>query len=143
MPIEEQDSRDQLRIWQRSVIVSLWLIGPVVMGILAAIISGDHGSVVFVAVGLYVGISGAVSYLLLPLLSPFRRLGGTGRLAACAAAAALPTVAFSVYVALSDSSRSNVWSFYFEPGIATAFACICAVLVSQLESRWRFKSDYF
>jgi hypothetical protein len=69
------DSSDHLRIWQRAVIAALWLISPALMGFLAAIISGEHGSVVFVVVGLYVGVSGALSYLLFPLFPPFRRLG--------------------------------------------------------------------
>jgi hypothetical protein len=137
MSAEEQDSLDRLKIWQRAVIAAVWLIGPVMMGILVATISGEHGSVLYVVVGLCVGVSGAISYLLLPLLSPFRRLKGIGRIAVCAGVAVLPTVVFSAYVARSGSSRF----FYFTSGVAIAFLCICAVLVSLLESR--FKSDYF
>jgi hypothetical protein len=129
------DSGYHLKIWQRGVIAALWLIGPVLMGFLAAMISGEHGSVVFVVVGLYVGVSGVVSYLLFPLVPPFRRLGATGRMAAFAAGAALPTIAFSGYFALSGSTRT--WFFNFESGLAVAFACICALLISQIEFRWR------
>jgi hypothetical protein len=123
-----------LKIWRRAVIAALWMIGPVLMGFLAAMISGEHGSVVFVVVGLYVGVSGAVSYLLLPLVPPLRRLGAIGRTASIAAGAALPTIAFSAYFALSGSSP---WFFNFEAGLAVAYACICALLISQVEFRWR------
>jgi hypothetical protein len=127
------DSGYHLKIWQRAVIAALWMVGPVLMGFLAAMISGEHGSVVFV-VGLYAGVSGAVSYLFSWLVPPFRRLGAIGHATIIAAAAALPTVAFSAYFALSASSP---WFFNFESGLAVAYACICALLISQIEFRWR------
>jgi hypothetical protein len=128
------DSGYHLKIWQRAVIAALWMIAPVLMGFLAAMISGEHGSVVFVVVGLYVGVSGAVSYLFSWLVPPFRRLGAIGRATIIAAAAALPTIAFCAYFALSASSW---WFFNFESGLAVAYACICALLISQIECRWR------
>lgn len=130
--VKERDSLAQLKVWRRFAMAAVWLIGPVLMGILAATISGEHGSVLFVAVGLYVGVSGAVSYLLLPLLPRFRRLGGTQRIAVSAGVAALPTVVLSAYFA-----PSAAWFFNVESGTAIVFACICAIVVAQLESRWR------
>jgi hypothetical protein len=130
--VKEHDSRAQLKVRQRIAIAALWLMVPVLMGILAATISGEHGSVLFVAVGLYVGVSGVVSYILLPLLPPFGRLGGIQRIVVFAGVAALPTVVISAHFA-----RSDAWFFNSESGTAIVFACICAILVAQLESRWR------
>src|SRR5882724_9999503 len=133
MATEGHDSR--LKFWKRTAIAVLWLVSPVLMGILAATISGEHGSIVFVVVGLYVGIPGAITYLLLPLLSPFRELGGLGRFVTYTVEAILPTVACAAYVVLA-SSRSTPSFFFFMSSIATGFACICAMLVTQVESRW-------
>ena len=135
MATEGHNSRGHLELWKRAAIATLWPVSSLLMGFLAATLSGEHGSIVFVVVGLYVGVSGAISYLLLPLLSPFRRLEGLGRIVAYTVVAILPTVACSAYVALSNSRLAT--SFFFSmSGIATGFACICAMLATQVESRW-------
>jgi len=135
MDAEDHVSHGHLKFGKRAAIAALWLVSPVLMGILAATMSGEHGSIVYVVVGLYVGVPGAISYLLLPLLSLFRGLGLIGRIATYTVAGALPTVACAAYVALSNS-RSTASLFFFMSGIAIGFACISAILATQVESRW-------
>ena len=135
MAADGHDSPRYLNFWRRAAVAILWLAGPIFMGFLAATISGEHGSIVFVIVGLYVGIPGAISYLLLPLLLPFRKLGGLGRFVTYTVSAILPTVACAAYAALTNS-RSTGSFFLFMSGIAIGFAGTCALLVMQIESRW-------
>lgn len=135
MAKEVHDPQGCLKFWKRAAIAVMWLVGPILMGILAATVSGEHGSIVFVVIGLYVGVPGAISYLLLPLFSRFRRLGGLGRFVSYTVAATLPTVACASYVVMGDS-RSTASLFFFMSGIAAGFACICAMLVAQVASLW-------
>jgi hypothetical protein len=121
------DSPGYLKLWKRAAIAVLWLVGPVLMGILAASMMRRtwlgrlrcHRTVRWSPRG--------DSYLLLPLLSPLRKLGGWGRVVAYTVAAILPTVVCAAYVALSDP-RSAASFFFFMSGVAAGFACICAVL---------------
>src|SRR5579863_6285421 len=103
MGADGHDSPGYLKFWRRAAVAVLWLVGPIFMGILAATISGEHGSIVLVVVGLYVGVPGAISYLLLPSLSPFRKLGQLGRFVTYTATAILPTVTCAAYAALTNS----------------------------------------
>jgi hypothetical protein len=135
MGIEGHNSGGYLELWKRVAIAALWPVSSLLMGFLAATLSGEHGSIVFVVVGLYVGVPGAIGYLLLPLLSLFRRLGVGGRIAAYTVVAILPTVACSAYAALSNSQLKASFVLLMS-GIATGFACICALLATQVESRW-------
>ena len=100
---EAHNSGGHLELWKRVVIAALWPVSSLLMGLLAATLSGEHGSIVFVVVGLYVGVPGAIVYLLLPLLALFRKLGSWGRIAAYTVVAILPTVACSAYAAFSNS----------------------------------------
>jgi len=59
MDAEGHVSRGHLKFGKRAAIAALWLVSPVLMGILAATMSGEHGSIVYVVVGLYVGVPGA------------------------------------------------------------------------------------
>jgi hypothetical protein len=124
---EPHDSRQSLKFWQRAVLALTWFVSSVSMGILCSLISGEHGSVAFVVVGLYVGASGATAYLLLPLLPPLARLGSLGRLITTATVAALPNVVFLLYAEMG---------FHRLTGAAVVFACISTALVMYIESRW-------
>jgi hypothetical protein len=135
MATDGHNSRGHLGPLKRAAIAALWPVSSLLMGILAAAFSGEHGSIVFVVVGLYVGVSGAISYFLLPLLSPFRRLESLGRIVTYTVLAILPTIVCAAYVVLSNS-RLTTSLFFSISSIATGFACICAVLATQVESRW-------
>jgi hypothetical protein len=135
MSIEAHNSGGQLELWKRVVIAALWPVSSLLTGFLAATLSGGHGSIVFVVVGIYVGVPGAIAYLLLPLLSLFRKLGSWGRIAAYTVVAILPTVACSAYAAFSTSQLKASFVFSMS-GIAAGFACICAMLATQVETRW-------
>src|ERR1700722_5578763 len=135
MAIEAHNSGGHLELWKRVSIAALWPISSPWLGFLAATLSGEQGSIVFVVVGLYVGVPGAIAYLLLPLLSLFRKLGSWGRIVAFTVVAVLPTVACSTYAALSSSQLKASFVFSMS-GIATGFACVCAMLATQVESRW-------
>jgi hypothetical protein len=106
------------------------------MGFIVAVMSREHASVGFIIVGVVVGISGAVSYLLLPWCPPFRRLSALGRLVTSAVTAALPTVAFGAYAAFSKSAPLDVASLLNFTSIAMGFASISAMLVARVESWW-------
>jgi len=111
------------------------------MGWIAASIGGGGASVIVLIVGIYVGISGAVSYLLLPLVASYRNLGRPGRLVASSATAALPPIAFLAYSVFTLPTQpgapgAHASFFYMVAGTATVLACISAVLVAYVESRW-------
>lgn len=136
--MEENHTRRQLSIGQRGALAVLWPVSTVVMGFVAALISGEHGSLIFAMVGLYVGVAGASSYLLLPLVARYRNLGGPGRLATSAAAAALPTIAFLAYAWSGPPTQPGSVGafFYLVAGPATVLACAGAMFVAKMESRW-------
>lgn len=128
-------------LWKRLALAALWLAAALAMGFVTAMFYGDHTSVIFVAVGLYVGIAGFVSSLLLPLVPAFRTLASPGRLAISVAAAAVPTIGFLGYALLWDSGHFNrqvgATSFFSVlAGAAVAYSLVVAFAVSRLESRW-------
>jgi hypothetical protein len=51
-----------------------WIASSALVGITAAALNGEHGSVVFVGLGFVVGLAGALSHNLLLLSSQYRRL---------------------------------------------------------------------
>ncbi len=111
------------------------------MGWFAASIGGGGGSIIFLIVGIYVGIAGAVTYLLLPIVASYRNLGRPGRLAASTTAAAPPPIAFLAYSVFSlptqpGASAADASFFYMVVGATTVLACIGALLVAYVESRW-------
>jgi hypothetical protein len=114
-----------LQVWKRFVIAVLWLVIPSLLGLIVATINHEHGSIGFVVLGIYVGASGAIGYMVLCLSPSFRRLKTRTRLIACTTAAALPVITIASYQSLFSAA-----------GIAAAFACICGVTVAQLEARW-------
>jgi hypothetical protein len=135
MAIEAHNSGGHLELWKRVAIAALWPVSSLLMGFLAATLSGEHGAIVFVVVGLYVGVPGAIAYLLLPLSPLFKKLGSWGRIAVYTVVSILSTVACSTYAALSNSQLKASFVFSMS-GIATGFACFCATLATQVESRW-------
>ncbi len=114
-----------LQIWRRFVIAVLWLVIPSLLGLIVATIDHEHGSIGFVVLGIYVGASGTIGYMVLSLSPSFRRLKTRTRVIACTTAAALPVITIAIYLSLVSAA-----------GIAAAYACICGVAVAQLEARW-------
>ncbi len=130
-----------ISLWRRAALALLWPICTVGMGWIGASISGGGASVIVLIVGIYVGIAGAVSYLLLPLVASCRSLGRPGRLAASTTAAALPPIAFLAYSVFSLPTQpgapgAHASFLYMVAGTATVLAFIGAVLVAYVESRW-------
>jgi hypothetical protein len=126
---------------RRAALALLWPVCTVVMGWIAASIGGGGASVIVLIVGIYVGIAGAVSYVLLPFCASFRSLGRPGRLAVSTTAAALPPIAFLGYSVFSLPTQPGLPAahasfFYMVAGTATVLACIGTVLVTYVESRW-------
>jgi hypothetical protein len=130
-----------ITFWRRAALALLWPVCTILMGWIAASIGGGGASVIVLIVGIYVGIAGAVSHLLLPFVASYRSLSRPGRLAASTTAAALPPVAFLAYSVFSLPTEpgppaAHASFFYMVAGTATVLACIGAVLVAYVESRW-------
>jgi len=61
--------------WRKSVLIGLlWPVGLTLLGIAAATASGEHGSIIFVAMGLIMGLCGAASHASLLLWARYRAL---------------------------------------------------------------------
>ena len=130
-----------ISLWRHAALALLWPVCTVVMGWIAASIGGGGGSVIALIVGIYVGIAGAISYVLLAFVASYRSLGRLGRLAASTTTAALPPIAFLGYSVFTlptepGSPAAHASFFYMVVGTATVLACIGAVLVAYVESRW-------
>jgi len=131
----------RLKIWQQAALLALWIFVPIFLGVIRAIFNGEHGSVVFVVIGFYVGITGAISYVLLELIPRFGRLGSGGRLIISTVAAAMPTVIFLIYDSfvphtypITPGARASYLALM--SGTATAFAFIGAIIITGIASAW-------
>lgn len=141
MEAQDQKLRGRLKIWQRAAVLALWIFVPIFLGVVRASFNGEHGSVVFVLVGFYVGIAGAISYLLFELIPQFRRLGSVWRLTISTVAAAMPTVIFLIYDSfaphtypITPGARASYLALM--SGTATAFAFIAAIIITGIASGW-------
>jgi hypothetical protein len=130
----------QLKIWQRAALFALWIVIATLLGVIEAIIDAEHGSVVFVVVGLYVGIAGAITSLLLSFVPHFGRLTRVGRVLTSTVVASLPIVLFLTYDSFARTpypmtavARASYLALM--GGTATVVAFIGAIVIAAIESR--------
>jgi hypothetical protein len=80
----------------KSILVFLvWLLGCPLIGGLVAFLDGNHGSIGYLVIGMYVGVFGALMHTFLSRRQSFVSLGYTQQLLIAAAAPALPLLAFA------------------------------------------------
>jgi hypothetical protein len=122
--------RDNLRI------AALWVVGCSVVGFLAATYNGEFGSIVYVFIGVLVGISGAITHCVLVGRDAFRRRSDTFKaIALWIGAMTLPLV-WAGYGTLT-STRPIDGSYYVVFGGEIAIiALIAAVAMMLFEARW-------
>ncbi len=137
--------RAPLKIWQRAALFLLWIVISTLLGLIAATIDGEHGSVVFIVVGLYVGIAGAITSLLLSFLPGFGRLDSVGKVITSTIAASIPIIMFLTYDSFArktypTSARASYLTLM--GATATVVAFIGAIAIAEIEARWSNQRSY-
>ena len=117
-------------------LVALWIVGCSLAGVLAATFSGQFGSVVFVIVGVFVGLSGAISHCILVQLAAFRRSSNTVKTITLWIGAMTIPLAWTVLGALDSTHPVGPnYVIAFSGGIA-AFALVASISITLYETRW-------
>jgi hypothetical protein len=118
------------------MLTAIWILGCGFVGLVAAMIDGEFGSVVLVAIGLFTGISGAIAHCILIRSVGFRRRSQLGQvLTLWAGAAALPVAWASL--GMLNATRPVPWQYliYFVGGIAL-FSLVASACIIRLVA-WR------
>ncbi len=100
-----------------------WLLASTLVGFLAAMLSGEHGSVVFIGLGFSVGIAGALSHNILLAATKYRSFSGPRK------ALTLWSGTMLALVALAAVAASN-WDQPYSSALKDAVALVllyCAV----------------
>ena len=103
------------------VLVALWVVGCTVAGIVVASGIGEFGSAVYVGVGFFVGVSGAIAHGLLLQLERFRRVGYLAQTFVLAATAGLPTLLLEfLKVHTLPSISGEMFRLFYGPTLGLA-----------------------
>jgi ABC-type sugar transport system permease subunit len=88
--------------------VILWLAGCSLVGFLVATASGEHGSIIFLGLGVLIGAAGASAHAGLLLFGRFRRLPSLGQTLLVWATTAVILMALAVAFAMDSNSPSKL-----------------------------------
>ena len=111
----------------------LWLVGCSTFGFIVASVNGEHGSIIFLGYGIFVGLAGGISHVALLAIQRIRSLNKLPRALVLSCAT---TILMLVYAACEVASNptSNVLAytealtlvltFGFVPSFIAAFAVV-------------------
>jgi ABC-type sugar transport system permease subunit len=95
--------------WKRAVLaVILWPVGCSLVGFLIATASGEHGSIIFLGLGVLVGVAGASAHAGLLLIARFRRVSSLGQTLLVWATTAVILMALAIAFAMDSNSPSKL-----------------------------------
>jgi hypothetical protein len=122
--------------WRVAKLAAIWIVGCSFAGVVVAMVNGEFGSIVFAIVGVFVGLSGAISHCVLIRRVSFRRRSDFEKAAILWVAAMVLPGAWAVFGALnSDAPIDRYYLIYFGGGIAV-FALVASVCIALFEARW-------
>jgi MFS family permease len=123
---------------RRVVILSAtWILGCSFAGLVAAMIDGEFGSLALVGIGLFTGVSGAISHCILIRRFSFRRRSKLAQAVTLWSGASVLPVAWAL-LGVMNSTRPVAWYYliYIVGGIA-AFALLAAACITLCFDRGR------
>lgn len=113
-------------------VAAIWVLGCPLVGVLMAVLSGEHGSVGFVAIGLYLGVVGGIFHALLTRSVWYRRLDYPLQVLTAAACASLPLLALS----LAGSPETSAVGFLITFALPICgFAAVAAWVAVEMLNR--------
>jgi hypothetical protein len=98
-------------------------------------INGEFGSIVYVIVGVFVGLSGAVSHCLLVRSESFKRRSIIAKAAILWVGAMILPISWAVRGALDSHVPVGKYYLAFFSGGIALFALVAAICISMLEAR--------
>jgi hypothetical protein len=117
-------------------IAIFWLIGCSAVGIIAATINGEFGSIIYVGVCVLVGLSGAIFHSVLARRPSFLRLSPVPKAAILWIGAMIIPMAWAILGALTSNVRTDMsYVVLFFGGIA-AVALVASICITLYEGRW-------
>jgi hypothetical protein len=117
-------------------LAAIWIVGCSFAGVVVAMINGEFGSIVFVIVGVFVGLSGAIAHCVLIRRGSFRRRSNFEKAAFLWVGAMVLPGAWAVFGALnSHAPVGSPYLIYFG-GLIAVFALVASVCITLFEARW-------
>ena len=128
--LEEPQVAPNVRSWRRvRLALVLWLVGCSLAGLLIATWSGEHGSIIFIGLGVFVGVAGAIAHVSLLLTVRFRRLSFFAQLLLLS----VFTVALLMAIALAFAASSEGANRYTEAlTVAALYASLPAIVAASV-----------
>jgi hypothetical protein len=121
--------------WRVARLAMIWLFGCSLAGLIIAMINGEFGSIVYVIVGVFVGLSGALSHCLLVRRASFRRRSKVTKAMFVWVGAMIIPLAWTVVGALDSNAKvSGDYVFIFGGGIAV-FALVASICITAYDAR--------
>jgi len=106
----------------------VWLLVPVV-GVITAVVYGEHGSILFVAIGLWIGVAGAAGNVSLLFVAQFRAFASPIRILAVWAATLTLLLCFACISSFS-SGKPFVSEFMEALRMLAVYAAAPALLAA-------------
>lgn len=120
--------------WKVASLATVWLVGCSLAGLVIAMINGEFGSIVYVIVGVFVGLSGAISHWLLVRRASFRRRSEIMKAVILWIGAMIIPLMWTVIGALySNAKVSGDYVFIFGGGIAV-FALVASICITAYDA---------
>jgi hypothetical protein len=113
-----------------------WLLGCSGIGFVAASIYGEFGSIVFVIMGVFVGLSGAISHGVLARRPRFARQSTVAKTAILWIGAMIIPMAWTIRDALNSNVPVGVPYAIIFCGSIAAMALIASICMTLYERRW-------
>ena len=121
--------------WRVARLAVIWLLGCSLAGIIIAMINGEFGSIVFVILGVFVGLSGALSHCLLVRRASFIRRSEVAKAMIVWIGAMIIPLAWTVAGALNSNAKvSGGYVYIFGGGIAV-FALVASICITGYDAR--------
>jgi uncharacterized membrane protein len=121
--------------WKIAKLAAFWLFGCSAIGFVVASISGEFGSIVFLIMGVLVGLSGAICHSVVALRPPFARQSAAARFTILWVGAMFIPMAWTILGALNSNVPVGDRYVVFFCGNIAAMALVASICITLYEGR--------